>query len=238
MELTEDQKKLLATDISKLTVEQLPHYCAAYAQNIGLDPALKPFDILVLGGKRVLYANKGCASQLRELRDINLETTYAGFLPTVPGDVDHSVYIVVVKATMGKREETECGASPMEGVTGESRSNAIMKAHTKAKRRATLSICGLGIPDESELDSIPVPSASARPMAYAPAETAKPEKPPGSPLEALRKANEAIMASGVTQTSLFDSGASEKLPVASGDFPVVGEEAPKPAPGRKSIPKG
>ena len=39
---------------------------------------------------------------------------------------------------------------------GESRANAIMKATTKAKRRVTLSICGLGgMPDESELDTMP-----------------------------------------------------------------------------------
>jgi hypothetical protein len=40
--------------------------------------------------------------------------------------------------------------------TGESRANALMKGTTKAKRRVTLSICGLGgMPDESELDGMP-----------------------------------------------------------------------------------
>jgi len=33
--------------------------------------------------------------------------------------------------------------------------NALMKAVTKAKRRVTLSICGLGILDETEVESIP-----------------------------------------------------------------------------------
>ena len=33
--------------------------------------------------------------------------------------------------------------------------NAIMKTETKAKRRATLSICGLGFLDESEIETIP-----------------------------------------------------------------------------------
>ena len=32
--------------------------------------------------------------------------------------------------------------------------NAIMKAETKAKRRVTLSICGLGMLDETELETI------------------------------------------------------------------------------------
>ena len=33
--------------------------------------------------------------------------------------------------------------------------NAIMKAETKAKRRVTLSVCGLGFLDESEIETIP-----------------------------------------------------------------------------------
>src|SRR5690606_14334225 len=32
--------------------------------------------------------------------------------------------------------------------------NALMKAETKAKRRATLSICGLGMMDESEIETV------------------------------------------------------------------------------------
>ena len=38
---------------------------------------------------------------------------------------------------------------------GEAKANAVMKAETKAKRRVTLSICGMGWVDESEIDSIP-----------------------------------------------------------------------------------
>src|SRR6202008_2665643 len=38
---------------------------------------------------------------------------------------------------------------------GEALGNALMKASTKAKRRATLSICGLGMLDETELETIP-----------------------------------------------------------------------------------
>jgi hypothetical protein len=35
------------------------------------------------------------------------------------------------------------------------KANAIMKAVTKAKRRVTLSICGLGFLDETEVETIP-----------------------------------------------------------------------------------
>jgi hypothetical protein len=44
-------------------------------------------------------------------------------------------------------------------IKGVTLANAIMKAETKAKRRVTLSICGLGMFDESELDTVTSPLA-------------------------------------------------------------------------------
>jgi len=41
------------------------------------------------------------------------------------------------------------------GLRGEAASNAVMKAVTKAKRRVTLSICGLRFLDETEVEDIP-----------------------------------------------------------------------------------
>jgi hypothetical protein len=52
------------------------------------------------------------------------------------------------------RVDESTGAVPVEGVKGESLANAMMKAETKAKRRVTLSICGLGLLDESEVGSV------------------------------------------------------------------------------------
>src|SRR5262249_26019891 len=50
------------------------------------------------------------------------------------------------------RQDESIGGVSLEGLKGESRSNAMMKAETKAKRRGTLSIFGLGVPDEKERD--------------------------------------------------------------------------------------
>jgi len=47
------------------------------------------------------------------------------------------------------------GATSLAGLRGDNLANAFMRAETKAKRRVTLSICGLGFTDESEVDSIP-----------------------------------------------------------------------------------
>ena len=54
-----------------------------------------------------------------------------------------------------------------------------MKAETKAKRRATLSICGLGMLDETEIETIP--DARRQPVA-APVEIAAPAPPDHDPV--------------------------------------------------------
>ncbi len=66
------------------------------------------------------------------------------------------VYIVTSKASLPDGRCTESiGAVNIAGLKGEAYANAIMKAETKAKRRATLDLLGLGVLDESEAESIP-----------------------------------------------------------------------------------
>ena len=64
------------------------------------------------------------------------------------------VFTAYVKDKNGK-EDSDIGAVSLIGLKGEAYANAIMKAATKSKRRVTLSISGLGLLDESEVDSIP-----------------------------------------------------------------------------------
>jgi hypothetical protein len=52
------------------------------------------------------------------------------------------------------RTDAELGIVPIEGLKGDAKANAILKAITKAKRRVTLSMCGLGMLDESEVETI------------------------------------------------------------------------------------
>ena len=53
------------------------------------------------------------------------------------------------------------------GLKGDALANGLMKAETKAKRRVTLSLCGLGMLDDSEVETIPnaqrVPAALPAP---------------------------------------------------------------------------
>jgi hypothetical protein len=53
------------------------------------------------------------------------------------------------------REDESTGAVALGTLKGDAMANALMKAETKAKRRVTLSLAGLGWLDETELETIP-----------------------------------------------------------------------------------
>jgi hypothetical protein len=140
---------------------QSPDYirlCTRY----GLDHSTKPFEFLRLNGQLVLYPTRVAAEQLRVNHGLTLTVTARETLtaevpdPYAEGkliEVD-DIYVVRVhvKDRLG-REDEATGAVSVNGLTGEALAAAHMKAETKAKRRATLSICGIGLPDESEVET-------------------------------------------------------------------------------------
>jgi hypothetical protein len=69
---------------------------------------------------------------------------------------DVGLYEVVARVSFpdGRMVE-DVGVVPIQGLRGDAACNAIMKAITKAKRRAILSACGLGMLDETETETIP-----------------------------------------------------------------------------------
>jgi hypothetical protein len=141
------EKVLLKGDLGSLTAAERLHYYNSVCTSVGLNPLTKPFDYLVLNNKLVLYANRGCAEQLRQIHNVNLTIKER---QAVEG-----CFVVTAMATLPSgRSDESIGAVSLDGLKGDNRSNAMMKAETKAKRRATLSICGLTFLDESEIESI------------------------------------------------------------------------------------
>jgi len=117
---------------------------------MGLDPFTKPFDLLRLNGKEVLYCTRSGTQQLNKLHKVS------HLITSRDTNTDAGVYIVTSKASLPDGRCTESlGAVNIQGLKGEAYANAIMKAETKAKRRATLDLLGLGVLDESEAESIP-----------------------------------------------------------------------------------
>lgn len=150
--LATSNQKLIADlvlhgDISKMSEATKVQYYNSLCHSLNLNPVTKPFQILTFQGKTVLYATKDCTEQLRKINGVSviemIQDIQDGLIITKckvqdkDGRYDIATGIVVMPQ------------SPLE------RANAIMKSETKAKRRATLSICGLGILDESELDTMP-----------------------------------------------------------------------------------
>ncbi len=126
--------------------DKAAHYIQL-CQSLGLNPATKPFEYLNLQGKEVLYARRDCTDQLRALRSVSIEI--------VARETTGDVFQVTARASLpdGRRDES-IGAVSIAGLKGDVMANALMKCETKAKRRVTLSICGLGMLDESELETV------------------------------------------------------------------------------------
>lgn len=138
---------VLTGDISRLNQDQRVMYYNAYCESLNLNPLTKPFDIITLKDKTILYPNKECAAQLRELKGISIDSIHTENVGII--------YMVVVKGH-DKSGKTDCemGVVSIEGLRPAALADAIMKATTKAKRRLTLSLCGLGGLDETEVERI------------------------------------------------------------------------------------
>ena len=142
------EQVVMQGDLSKLNPEQRVQYYRKVCESAGLNPFTNPFAYIYLNGKLTLYAKKDCTEQLRKIHGVSVEG--------LDDKVVEDLYIVKakVKDKTGRTDEST-GAVVIGNLKGEAKANAIMKAETKAKRRATLSICGMGWTDESEIDSIP-----------------------------------------------------------------------------------
>lgn len=165
---------ILAGDLSKLSPGERTQYFMKTCHSLGLNPLTKPFDYIRLSGREVLYATKGCADQLRSTRRISLKITDR----KIVGEL--FVVTVEARAPDGRTDE-DMAAVSIKGLVGEALSNAMMKTTTKAKRRVTLSICGLGMLDESEVRSVIESEALAGPVSPEPLRLKSPEPQPPRP---------------------------------------------------------
>lgn len=138
---------LLGGDLSRLTPAQRVNYYQRVCASLGLNPLTKPFDYIQLNGKLTLYAKKDATDQLRKISGVSID------------DVEivetEKQFIVKVKGhDRDGRSDVEVGVVNKTDMRGDT-ANAQMKAVTKGKRRLTLSLCGLGWLDETEVQTIP-----------------------------------------------------------------------------------
>lgn len=142
------ESALIGGDLSKLTPDQRVAYYNHTCESLGLNPLTKPFEYIRLNGKETLYAKRDCTDQLRKIHGVSIKI--------VSRDRIEDLLVVTAQAslTSGRFDES-VAAVAVGSLKGEALANAMMKAETKAKRRVTLSICGLGMLDETEVSTIP-----------------------------------------------------------------------------------
>lgn len=139
---------LIGNDLSKLSAEQRVSYYNRVCESLGLNPLTQPFAYITLNGKLRLYALKDATEQLRKIHGVSITE--------VTSQRIEDVFVVTAKAQdRTGRTDAATGAVAIGNLKGEALANALMKSETKAKRRATLSICGLGMLDETEAESLP-----------------------------------------------------------------------------------
>lgn len=134
-------------NLSRLTLPQRVDYLNALCAGVGLNPLTQPIQFHTYQGKTVPYATKGAAEQLRKIHGVSVKI--------VDRRKDGDLFIVTAQATTkdGRTDES-LAALDVAGLAGERLANALMKTETKAKRRVTLSIIGLSILDETELEDM------------------------------------------------------------------------------------
>lgn len=134
---------LVTGDLSKLTPQDRLIFYNKVCESLGLNPLTKPFDYVTLKGKLTFYATKNCAEQLRHIKKISIYKIEKEI-------IDNVLTVTAYAKDAEGKEDSDVGAIDITDLRGQDLANAHMKAVTKAKRRVTLSIAGLGMLDESE----------------------------------------------------------------------------------------
>lgn len=162
-------------DLSKLTSEERVSYYTQVCESVGLNPLTRPFEFITLNGKLTLYARKDATDQLRRQHGVSIDKPDIRF-------EDDWIVVTVAARDGGGRTDSDIGVVNRKDMRGDF-GNALMKAVTKAKRRVTLSICGLGFLDETEVETIPdAKPEPQQPVALPPpAKTASASGPKSSP---------------------------------------------------------
>lgn len=141
------EELLVTGNLNQFTAKERVEYVNRVCDAMGLNPLTRPFEFVTFQGKLVMYATKNCAEQLRKIHGVSIRI--------VKQDMIDGVFFVTVEASdKSGRIDSDMGVINIGNLKGDAMANAVMKGITKAKRRVTLSICGLGILDESEIDAM------------------------------------------------------------------------------------
>lgn len=135
-------------DTSFLSVEKKAAVLEGLARALGLNPLSQPVIFLKTQGREVVYVTKVGTDQIASRLRLQRRTIHGPDVRKVHGK-DLAFCQVEVTAPDGRSEMSTATLPITDPV------NDLMKVESKAKRRATLSIAGLGLLTEEEIETIP-----------------------------------------------------------------------------------
>lgn len=174
------EQLLAANDLTVLTSAQRVKLIRMMCESLGLNPLTRPLQFVEFKSgdgdnaasktKLSIYATKECTEQLRKLHCVSVEDLKREILDGVcivtayvkdkEGRTDAAIGAVAMEVP-GKAaymwNNVLQAEKPGRAFNATEKANAMMKCETKAKRRATLSICGLGFLDETQIEDLVEP---------------------------------------------------------------------------------
>ena len=165
-------------DTTALSREHRSALLVGLARKLGLNPLSGAVMFLRTQGRETLYVTKSGTDQIAARERLRRETIRGPEVVAVEG---RKLVLCQVRATHpdGRSEVSTATLALGDPV------NDLMKCETKAKRRATLSVCGLGLLAEDEIETIP----GAQPAPVAPPRVVI-EPDPAPPVDPERDAIE------------------------------------------------
>jgi hypothetical protein len=218
-ELGTIERVIAAGDLSRLSPDERSRYYVETCNSLHLNPLTQPFQYITLNSRLTLYATRAATDQLRALHHVSIQI--------VSSEVIGDLYVVRARATLPDgRTDEEIGAVAIKGLQGEALANAWMKANTKAKRRVTLAIVGLGWLDESELDGV----ADARPFRQTeppPAAIGSPGEEEAEPLPVLPEGVPSDDVDSLTGEALADACDRLRRRLSAANLPYPAYPTPR-----------
>jgi hypothetical protein len=207
------QVALAQGDLGKLSTPQRLQFLAKVCESIGVNPMTQPFEFIAFQGKMRLYVKRDATDQLRRIHDVSIAITKRETM----GDL----LCVTAQAKMANgRCDEAIGVVSTKGVTGDALAILMMKAETKAKRRVTLSICGLGFMDESEVeDALKAEEQQERQQIYGGKDT--PPKPKAEGMMETHEVESTVVTGNAPPrhwSDLMIESAYRLIPISEGAF--------------------
>jgi len=139
---------VLTNSLSGFTDQQRAQLIGHLCKTWHLDFNQQPFIIIKTQGKEKLYLSKAGAEQVRNRNNVSIDS--------VDTKIEDGLVLVTAAASLPSgRHDSDLGTVSIKGLVGDALADAILKAVTKAKRRVTLSICGLPMSEVSDSESAP-----------------------------------------------------------------------------------